>query len=104
MVIITARYLRYRLTLNLLSGPFVEKTVDCGGLFRKSCLKSVRKILKNVILTQGLLLFFPSQYIFNSNDAGISDSYIGCVLDKYKSIDIDNMDDWKHAEYLMNAI
>ena len=52
----------------------------------------------------GSFAFFSSQYILSSISAGISDSYTGCVIDKYKAIDVDNMDDWNHAEYLMRGI
>ena len=60
--------------------------------------------LKEYYFDTGSFAFFSSQYILNSNDAGISNSYIGCVIDKYKAIDIDNMNDWKYAEYLMNGV
>ena len=42
--------------------------------------------------------FFSSQYVLNSSGAGISNLYIGCIIDKSKSIDIDNMNDWQYTE------
>ena len=42
--------------------------------------------------------FFSSKYILNSKGAGINKSYIGYVIDKYRSIDIDDINDWKFAE------
>ena len=44
--------------------------------------------------------FFSSQYVLNSSGAGISNLYIGCIIDKSKSIDIDNMNDWQYAEWM----
>ena len=71
---------------------------------QKEMLEKRSQDLKEYYFDTGSFAFFSSRYIFNSNNAGISNSYIGCIIDKYKAIDIDNMDDWQYAEYLMNGI
>jgi len=52
----------------------------------------------------GSFAFFSSKYVLNSNNAGIGDSYIGHIVDQYKAIDIDTLDDWKFAEIVYRGL
>ena len=70
----------------------------------KEMLEIRSQDIKESYFDTGSFCFFSNQYILNSNDSGISNSYTGCIIDKYKAIDIDNMDDWIYAEYLMNGV
>jgi len=71
---------------------------------QKALLEKRSQDLKEHYFDTGSFAFFSSQYVINSNGSGINNSYIGCIIDKYKSIDIDNIDDWKYAEYLMRGV
>ena len=71
---------------------------------QKEMLEKRSQDLKEHYFDTGSFAFFSSQYILNSSGAGISNSYIGCIIDKYKSLDIDNINDWQYAEYLMNGV
>ena len=79
---------------------------DSGLLkpIQKEALEKRSQDLREHYFDTGSFAFFSSQYILNSSGAGISNSYIGCIIDKYKSIDIDNINDWQYAEYLMNGV
>ncbi len=68
---------------------------------QKEMLEKRSQDFEECYFDTGSFAFFSSNYIINSSGAGIRNSYTGCVIEKYKSIDIDNMDDWKYAEYLM---
>jgi N-acylneuraminate cytidylyltransferase len=46
----------------------------------------------------GSFAFFPRNYIENSKGAGSDTSYIGQLVEKFKAIDIDDIDDWNYAE------
>ena len=70
----------------------------------KELLEQRSQDLEESYFDSGSFAFFSSNYISNSKGAGIDDAYIGCIIDKYKAIDIDNLDDWKYAEYLMHGL
>lgn len=81
--------------------------IDENGLLRprnKELLEKRSQDLQEHYYDTGSFAFFSSQYILNSNNAGISTQYIGYVLEKYKAIDIDNIEDWKYAEFLMRGL
>jgi len=71
---------------------------------QKALLEKRSQDLKEHYFDTGSFAFFSSQYVINSNGSGINNSYIGCIIDKYKAIDIDDIDDWKYAEYLMHGV
>ncbi len=52
----------------------------------------------------GSFACFSNEYINNSSGAGNDTSYLGHVIDKYKSIDIDTIDDWKFAEIVFYGL
>ena len=70
----------------------------------KEMIEKRSQDLEEYYFDSGSFAFFSSDYIFNSSGAGIDNSYIGFVIDKYKAIDIDNLDDWVYAEYLMYGL
>ena len=71
---------------------------------QKKMLEKRSQDLKESYFDTGSFAFFSSKYILNSNDAGISSSYVGYIIDKHKAIDIDNIDDWEHAEMLFYGL
>ena len=52
----------------------------------------------------GSFAFFSNEYVFNADYAGSDKSYIGQVIEKYKALDIDNIEDWHYAENLYYGI
>ena len=70
---------------------------------QKGMLEKRSQDLKEYYFDTGSFAFFSRQHVLNSNHAGISNSYLGCIIDKYKAIDIDNLDDWKYAEMLFHG-
>ena len=78
-----------------------------GGVLKpvqQEMLKKRSQDLKEFFFDTGSFVFFSKQYIFDSSDAGISSSYIGSIVDKYKAVDIDTLDDWFFAEAIFYGI
>jgi pseudaminic acid cytidylyltransferase len=71
---------------------------------QKEMLEKRSQDLNEYYFDTGSFAFFSTQYILNSSNAGISSSYIGSIIDKYKAVDIDNLDDWKFAEAIFYGI
>ena len=70
----------------------------------KEILEKRSQDLEDHYFDTGSFCFFSSKYILNSKGAGINKSYIGYVIDKYRSIDIDDINDWKFAEAIYRRI
>ena len=47
-------------------------------------------------------MYFATSNFINKNKALISEKSSFFIMDKGKSVDIDDMDDWDYAEYLMS--
>ena len=52
----------------------------------------------------GSFIFFPKNHIISSRLDGDDESFVGYIIDKVKAIDIDDQDDWDHAELIMELI
>jgi|TARA_X000001036_G_C20687644_1_gene808273 N-acylneuraminate cytidylyltransferase len=60
--------------------------------------------LEKKYFDSGSFIFFPKSHIKSSRLDGNDESFIGYILDKVKAIDIDDQDDWDHAELIMELI
>jgi pseudaminic acid cytidylyltransferase len=69
------------------SGMFSKRSQDIG----------------NKYYDVGMFCFLTTEQILDSEGAGGDDSFVGYVLPKYKSVDIDNFDDWIFAEAIYNG-
>jgi pseudaminic acid cytidylyltransferase len=52
----------------------------------------------------GSFAFFSYDFVINSEGAGSDDFYRGQIIEKYKAIDIDDVEDWNYAEKLFHGI
>jgi CMP-N-acetylneuraminic acid synthetase len=52
----------------------------------------------------GSFVFYPINRILHASGAGDDTNYAGQIVDKYKAIDIDDMEDWEYAENLMRGL
>jgi pseudaminic acid cytidylyltransferase len=52
----------------------------------------------------GSFAFFPNKFVINSVDAGTDNSFVGYIVEKYKAIDIDDVEDWDYAEKLFHGM
>jgi pseudaminic acid cytidylyltransferase len=71
---------------------------------QKEMLEKRSQDLEKCFFDTGSFAFFSNNYVLNSTGAGIDNSYIGCVIDRHKAIDIDNLDDWRFAEIVFNGL
>jgi N-acylneuraminate cytidylyltransferase len=71
---------------------------------QKDMLEKRSQDLTEHYFDTGSFAFFSSEHINSSIEDDSDMSYLGYVIDKYKAIDIDNMEDWQYAELTMYGL